>query len=212
MIVWRFGYTKMADWSGWVVCGKGICVRDTRREKYIEWKFTVSQISGIAVISDFFYKEKNLCKTHYLGGWLTQWLSRRLVRMMVPIRCSSLQLSCSICVLRSCSLCCFFSLQRTWLRVGGGPTSIAGRAHRTFWQVHKGSVHFLTSYTTFNIDRQLARVGDRVGLRTDHKSMLLCRTNTDWYHCLTPTPTRMSKSTSSWLFLHWADNCVFFLY
>jgi len=122
-------------------------------------------------------KDRSLYKTHYLGGWLTHWLSRRLVCMMVPIRCSSLQFSCSICVLRSCSLCCFFSLQHTWLRVGGGPTSIAGRAHCTFWQVRKGLVHFLISYTTFNVDRQLARVGDQVGLTTDSKNMLLCRMN-----------------------------------
>jgi hypothetical protein len=57
-------------------------------------------------------------------------------------------LSCSIFVLRSCSLCCFFSLQHTWLWVGGGPTSIAGRAHCTLWQDHEGLVQFLFSDTT----------------------------------------------------------------
>jgi len=176
MIVWRFSYIKMADWSGWVVCGKVICIRDTQKNILYE-NSQYLKSKGLHSFLIFFYKEKSLCKTHYLGGWLTQWLSRRLVRMMVPIRCSSLQLSCSICVLRSCSLCCFFSLQHTWLRVGGGPTSIAGRACCTFWQVHKGLLHFFISYTIFNIDRQLAMVGGRVGLTTDSKNVLLCRTN-----------------------------------
>lgn len=134
-----------------MVCGKGICIRDTQKSILNENSQYLKSV-GLRSFLIFFNKEKGLYKTHYLGGWLTQWLSRRLVRMMVPIRCSNLQLSCSICVLRSCSLCCFFSLQHTWLRVGGGPTSIAGRAHCTLWQVRKGLVHFLISYTTFNID------------------------------------------------------------
>ena len=145
-------------------------------ERKIYW-MKIHSISNQRDCNHFwcFHKQKSLCKTLYLGGWLTQWLSRRLVRMMVPIRCSSLQLSCSICVLRSCSLCCFFNLQHTWLRLGGGPTSIAGRAHCTLWQVRKRLVHFLFSYTTFNIDREVARVGDQVRLITDSKNMLLCR-------------------------------------